>query len=242
MSLPLPSPRVLVLASAAGCGQPAVPGFFPPEPGHALVIEVADHPVWFEGTTSTLFLDPASPDEATVADIRRLLEVYPEALVRDLVDRIDVGTALSRTGSDQSFHGYFVCDEDPRTRRMFLSVDQLTTPGKLASTVHHEMGHSVFCSLSREERAVWSALRRAHLLQDTAVWQASTVLSQWANLRTTEEFARYTSLVVLGRLALADAACMDSIVAGKASFVTNVLKSRGVEIANNADVTCSAEM
>ena len=125
---------------------------------------------------------------------------------------------------------------------MFLSIDKLTTPSKLASTVHHEMGHSVFCSLSREERAVWSTMRRAHALQDTAAWPGPTVLSQWASLRTTEEFARYTSLVVLGRQALADAACVDPIVAGKASFVTNVLRSRGVELGATADVTCSGEL
>jgi hypothetical protein len=234
---------ILAIVSAVGCASSPVPDLFiaaPPAGG--VVIEVVDHHVWFDGENSTLMLDPAPPDDGTVAAIRELLEVYPEPLAGALVERIELGTALSRTGSDLQFHGYFVCDEDPPARRMFLSIDRITTPSRLATTVHHEMGHSVFCSLTREERAVWSALRRAHVLQDTAADLAVTVLSQWANIRTTEEFARYTSLVVLGRHALADAACVDPIVAGKASFVTNVLRSRGVHVGATADVTCSGEL
>jgi hypothetical protein len=233
---------VVLLARLASCAPSVAPMLAPAESSGAVVIEVVDHPVWFEGEHAALLLEPASPDEPTAESIRRMLGAYPSPLVNQLVDRIDLGTELTRTGSDLWYHGFFVCDVEPPVRRMFLSVDRLTTPAKLAGTFHHEMGHAVFCSLSPQERAVWAALRRGHVLQDSAVEQTGTSLSRWTTLRTTEEFARYTSLVVLGRQMLADAACADPIVAGKASFVASVLRARGVRVNTDADVTCAEGM
>jgi hypothetical protein len=190
-------------------------------------LTVLDLPAVYQGSEVTLSLAAATAGSA-VRNIEEALGEYPPSVLESLVDRVVIGTKLTVVGSDLVFYGYTMCS-DVRDRTLFLSRDRLD-PRRTRNTVHHEMGHAVFCALEEGQRAEW---RARHVARHSEAPAASAavyhILVDWLDARPSEEFARYVELVLTDNRDLETASCLDAAVADKAEFVRRTLAAAGID-------------
>jgi hypothetical protein len=208
-------------------------------------LTVLDVPAVYQKSEVSLSLAAATAD-LPIRDIEEALLEYPASVLENLVDRVVIGTKLTVVGSDLVFYGYAMCS-DARDRTLFLSRDRLD-PRSSASgmkrtrnTVHHEMGHAVFCALDESQREEWRAKRVPRSPADAPAGPACTyhIIVDWLDARPSEEFARYVELILTDGTCLDVAACLDAAVADKTEFVRRALAAAGIDPHRPAQDDCA---